>query len=98
MYGAASGDIAMIILYSIVYLFFSGCFIAPPTEFVSAGITVQNLFSPWLGSEDFNFIYYHQRRTTLTLLVHSFIPLGSVDCKVTRNEKGITGRAGGFVN
>ncbi|CAL1539664.1 unnamed protein product [Lymnaea stagnalis] len=64
------------ILYSIVYVFFSLCFIAPPTEFVSAGVTVQNIFSHWLGSEDFHFIYYHMKRISATLIVHSFIPLG----------------------
>ncbi|BFZ01866.1 hypothetical protein BsWGS_04905 [Bradybaena similaris] len=74
--GVASHDSTVMILYTIVFLFFSGCFIAPPTEFVSAGITVQNLFARWLGSQDFNFINYHRSRTTLTLLVHSFIPLG----------------------
>ncbi|BFZ01867.1 hypothetical protein BsWGS_04906 [Bradybaena similaris] len=73
--GVASHDSTVMILYTIVFLFFSGCFIAPPTEFVSAGITVQNLFARWLGSQDFNFINYHRSRTTLTLLVHSFIPL-----------------------
>ncbi|CAG5122495.1 unnamed protein product [Candidula unifasciata] len=75
IYGVASQDNTVMILYTLVFLFFAGCFVAPPTEFVSAGITVQNMFSRYLGSEDFNFIYYHQRRTTLTLLVHSLIPL-----------------------
>ncbi|XP_065071175.1 E3 ubiquitin-protein ligase TM129-like isoform X3 [Rhopilema esculentum] len=34
------------------------------------------MFSSYLGSEDFDFILYHVRRTTATVLVHSFIPLG----------------------
>ncbi|KAF3859685.1 hypothetical protein F7725_022084, partial [Dissostichus mawsoni] len=45
-------------------------------EFRSAGLTVQNLFSSWLGSEDVGFIQYHVRRTSITLLVHSALPLG----------------------
>ncbi|KAK3764172.1 hypothetical protein RRG08_044101 [Elysia crispata] len=64
------------ILYTIIYCFFAGIFVAPPSEFVSAGITIQNLLSDWLGSEDFNFIYYHIKRTSATLIVHSLIPLG----------------------
>ena len=65
------------ILYTIIYCFFAGIFVAPPSEFVSAGITIQNLLSDWLGSEDFNFIYYHIKRTSATLIVHSLIPLGN---------------------
>ncbi|GFR96538.1 E3 ubiquitin-protein ligase TM129-like [Elysia marginata] len=64
------------VLVTIVYCFFAGIFVAPPTEFVSAGITIQNLLSGWLGSEDFNFIYYHIKRTSATVIAHSFIPLG----------------------
>ncbi|ESO98998.1 hypothetical protein LOTGIDRAFT_205320 [Lottia gigantea] len=64
------------LLFSLVYAFLSVCFVAPPTEFVSGGLTIQNLFSNFLGSEELNFIYYHIRRTTATLVIHSFIPLG----------------------
>ncbi|XP_059165695.1 E3 ubiquitin-protein ligase TM129-like [Physella acuta] len=76
-YRASGGENdTLLVLYTIVYVFFAGCFVAPPTEFVSAGITIQNLFSTWLGSEDFSFIYYHVKRITATIIVHSFIPLG----------------------
>ena len=47
-----------------------------PTEFHSAGLTVQNLLSGWLGSEDAAFVPYHLRRTAATLLCHSLLPLG----------------------
>lgn len=66
------------LLYTIIYLFFSLCLIAPPNEFVSAGLTVQNLLSNFLGSEDLNFIYYHIRRSTATVIVHSLFPLGKL--------------------
>ncbi|RUS79554.1 hypothetical protein EGW08_012684 [Elysia chlorotica] len=69
-------DNSTAILYTLIYCFFAGIFIVPPTEFVSAGITIQNLFSNWLGSEEFNFIYYHIKRTSATVIVHSLIPLG----------------------
>lgn len=62
--------------FSLAYIVFSLCFVFTPTEFRSAGLTVQNLFSSWLGSEDVDFTSYHVRRTSVTLLVHSALPLG----------------------
>ncbi|KAL3863352.1 hypothetical protein ACJMK2_005111 [Sinanodonta woodiana] len=62
-------------LFTLFYSFFCTLLIAPPTEFISAGITVQNLLSSLLGSEDINFIYYHLRRTSATLVFHSIFPL-----------------------
>ncbi|XP_033756751.1 E3 ubiquitin-protein ligase TM129-like [Pecten maximus] len=64
------------VLFTIFYVFFSFCLMSPPTEFVSAGITIQNVLSNYLGSEDMHFIYYHIKRTTFTVVVHSFLPLG----------------------
>ncbi|XP_030001264.1 E3 ubiquitin-protein ligase TM129 isoform X1 [Sphaeramia orbicularis] len=62
--------------FTLAYLVFALCFVFTPNEFRSAGLTVQNLFSSWLGSEDMGFIQYHVRRTTITVLVHSALPLG----------------------
>ncbi|XP_041652951.1 E3 ubiquitin-protein ligase TM129 [Cheilinus undulatus] len=62
--------------FTLAYLVFSLCFVFTPTEFTSAGITVQHLFSSWLGSEDRGFIQYHVRRSSVTLLVHTALPLG----------------------
>ncbi|XP_042349106.1 E3 ubiquitin-protein ligase TM129 isoform X1 [Plectropomus leopardus] len=62
--------------FTLAYLVFSLCFVFTPNEFRSAGLTVQNLFSSWLGSEDVGFIQYHVRRTSITVLVHSALPLG----------------------
>lgn len=64
------------VLFSFAYAVFSACILVPPTEFVSAGLTVQNVFGNWLGSEDVDFVHFHIRRTTATLFVHSFVPLG----------------------
>ena len=63
-------------VYSVAYVLLSICLIAPPTEFVSLGLTVQNVLAGYLGSEDMNFIYYHIKRTTATLIFHSLLPLG----------------------
>ncbi|XP_047210180.1 E3 ubiquitin-protein ligase TM129 isoform X2 [Girardinichthys multiradiatus] len=41
-----------------------------------SSLTVQNVFSAWLGNEDIGFIEHHLRRTSLTILIHSALPLG----------------------
>ncbi|XP_022918605.1 E3 ubiquitin-protein ligase TM129 [Onthophagus taurus] len=64
------------IFYTILYLILSVCIIYPPSEFISAGVTIPNLFSFLLGSEHTQFIHYHIKRSCITLLVYSFIPLG----------------------
>ncbi|XP_018410267.1 PREDICTED: E3 ubiquitin-protein ligase TM129 [Nanorana parkeri] len=64
------------VTFTLAYVVFAVCFVFTPNEFHSAGITVQNLLSGWLGSEDLSFIHYHIRRTTATVLVHSLLPLG----------------------
>ena len=65
------------LLFIIAYILIAACLVAPPTEFVSAGLTVQNIFSNILGSEDIQFVEYHIKRTALTLIFHSLIPLGN---------------------
>ncbi|XP_047442007.1 E3 ubiquitin-protein ligase TM129 [Mugil cephalus] len=62
--------------FTLTYVVFALCFVFTPNEFRSAGLTIQNLFSSWLGSEDVGFIQYHVRRTSITALVHSALPLG----------------------
>ncbi|KAM4051725.1 E3 ubiquitin-protein ligase TM129 [Anomaloglossus baeobatrachus] len=64
------------VTFTLAYVVFSVCFVFTPNEFHSAGITVQNLLSGWLGSEDVAFVQYHVRRTTATGVVHSLLPLG----------------------
>ena len=62
----------------LAYLIIAACLIYPPTEFISAGLTVQNLFSNLLGSEQMYFVYYHMKRTSITLIFHSLMPLGNL--------------------
>lgn len=69
--------------FTLAYVVFSLCFVFTPNEFRSAGLTVQNVFSSWLGSEDAGFIQYHVRRTSVTLLLHSALPLGTVTITLT---------------
>ena len=65
--------------FSVFYVLFSVCLIAPPTEFVAAGLTVQNLLANFLGSEKLNFVYYNIKRTAATVVFHSLLPLGKLD-------------------
>uniref|UniRef100_UPI00398F850F E3 ubiquitin-protein ligase TM129 isoform X3 n=1 Tax=Pristiophorus japonicus TaxID=55135 RepID=UPI00398F850F len=62
--------------FSLFYVVLSFCFVFTPTEFRSAGVTVQDLLSEQLGSEDLGFTHYHIRRTAATVTVHSLLPLG----------------------
>lgn len=64
------------VTFTLAYVVFSVCFVFPPDEVRSAGLTVQSLLAAWLGSEDAAFVQYHLRRSTGTLLAHSLLPLG----------------------
>ncbi len=73
------------IIYSIGYVFVSVLIVLPPTEFVTAGLTLPALLSPLIGAEDdlpqhfrgrAGFVWFHIRRSAATLLVHSLLPLG----------------------
>ncbi|XP_046571270.1 E3 ubiquitin-protein ligase TM129-like [Haliotis rubra] len=75
MFMTPENESTVYVFFTLIFLFFCLLLVAPPTEFVSAGITIQNILSNFLGSEQMNFVYYHIRRTTATLLVHSLFPL-----------------------
>ncbi|XP_076245126.1 E3 ubiquitin-protein ligase TM129 [Calliopsis andreniformis] len=62
--------------YTLSYILISGCIIYPPTEFISAGLTVNSIFLNWLGSENEFFVQYHIRRSIITLFIHSILPFG----------------------
>ncbi|XP_031616651.1 E3 ubiquitin-protein ligase TM129 [Contarinia nasturtii] len=66
--------------FSILFFLFSFGIIYPPQEFESVGLTINNVFSSYLGSSDIEFIQYHLRRTCLTLLIHSILPTLYVVC------------------
>ncbi|CAB3222702.1 unnamed protein product [Arctia plantaginis] len=70
----------MDVLVTLFYILFSICVVYPPTEFVAAGFTIAQLFEKFLGSENMNFVTYHMKRTTITALIHSSLPLGYVLC------------------
>jgi hypothetical protein len=64
------------LVFSLGYFIVAVCLVVPPREFVSLGLTVQNLFSSYLGMEDLHFISFHLKRTAVTILFHSLLPLG----------------------
>ncbi|XP_071947963.1 E3 ubiquitin-protein ligase TM129-like [Antedon mediterranea] len=64
------------VIYTIAYMLICLCLVVPPNEFRSAGLTIQNIFSEWLGSENLDFVRYHIKRSTATILFHSILPLG----------------------
>lgn len=64
------------ILFTLAYVLVSACIVCPPTEFINAGLTVQNVLAPVLGSEQLDFVHFHIRRTTSTLFIHALLPLG----------------------
>ena len=63
-------------IFTVFYILLSACIIYPPIEFVSAGITIKDIFASWLGSENEFFIQYHIKRSIATLFVHSMLPFG----------------------
>uniref|UniRef100_A0A023GGJ6 Putative conserved plasma membrane protein n=1 Tax=Amblyomma triste TaxID=251400 RepID=A0A023GGJ6_AMBTT len=50
--------------------------LTPPTEFVTAGLTLTHLFGRFIDKEDVKFVEHHIQRTLLTVIVHTFLPLG----------------------
>lgn len=62
------------VIYNLLFALISYCIIYPPLEFVEIGLTINKLLKNLLGNEEIAFIQYHQRRCSLTLIVHCFIP------------------------
>lgn len=86
------------VTFTLAYIVFAICFVFTPDEFRSAGLTVQHLFSSWLGSEDVGFIQYHVKRTSITILVHSALPLGKTHTNMSALIKQAAGSQLGVAN
>ena len=62
-------------VYTLIYGLLAWCVVLPPTEFISAGLTLDAICSSLLGAgEPIDFITYHVRRTTMNVVAHSFLP------------------------
>lgn len=79
------------LFYTLFYLLMSGCIVYPPTEFVSAGLTIGSIFAEWLGNENEFFIQYHIKRSIITLFIHLNLPFGKLSnffyCHIICNYK-----------
>lgn len=62
-------------VFNLLYILLCFSIIYPPTEFVAAGFTIEEIFSKILGVESFQFVHYHIRRSCVTLIIHSVLPL-----------------------
>ena len=65
-----------VLIFTMLYGLFAVCLVLPPKEFISSGLTIQHTFVSFLGSEELQFIQYHIRRTTITVIIISLLPLG----------------------
>ncbi|THD21282.1 Transmembrane protein [Fasciola hepatica] len=63
------------IMYTIIFGLFVACTVFPPLEFVAAGVTLENIFHRFLGSESTNFFEFHLRRTALLRATCSYFVL-----------------------
>ncbi|XP_065074846.1 E3 ubiquitin-protein ligase TM129 [Ochlerotatus camptorhynchus] len=76
------------IVFTIFYALLCFCIVYPSTEFVSAGLTVDHVFSSTLGSETIGFVQHHIRRTSLNLMVHSLLPVMYIRVYFMQFEQG----------
>jgi hypothetical protein len=66
-------------IVTFLYLLVVFIIILPPTELISAGFSIQNIFSYFLvENEEITFIRYHIKRISIKYLLHSFLPFGYV--------------------
>ncbi|CAH8612415.1 unnamed protein product [Schistosoma rodhaini] len=59
------------VLYTLLFGLLVFCIMAPTTEFISAGVTLENLFNRFLGNESQYFVQYHLKRTVMVRLFSS---------------------------
>lgn len=64
------------LIFHLLYLLFTYCVVYPPKEFIAIGLTTDQICTKVFGfmSEEMQFIQYHQKRTILTAVIHSFLP------------------------
>ncbi|XP_041973052.1 E3 ubiquitin-protein ligase TM129 [Aricia agestis] len=79
----------MDIFITLFYILFCICVVYPPSEFVSAGFTIPQIFDGYLASENVNFIGYHLKRITITCCLHSLLPLGYFFTLWCGGERGL---------
>jgi len=61
-------------VYSVIYSLCAFIIVFPSHEVRSAGLTIENLFSGYLGDQNLTFVLYQLRRVALTKCIHSALP------------------------
>lgn len=59
----------------ILYIIFCIIFVCEPRDLQGLGLTVEGLFSSWLGSRSTSFLQYQIRRFYVTVAFHSCLPI-----------------------
>ncbi|CAM4743592.1 unnamed protein product [Rotaria magnacalcarata] len=66
-------------IITFLYILIAFIIILPPSELITAGFSIENIFSYFLVErEEISFIRYHIKRISIKCLVHSFLPFGYV--------------------
>jgi hypothetical protein len=66
-------------IITFLYILVAFIIILPPSELISAGLSIENIFSYFLTeSEEITFIRYHIKRISIKYLVHGLLPLGYI--------------------
>lgn len=76
-------------MFSFFYWFVAFCFISINPAFTYIGFTITNLFPSYLGSERKNFIYFHMKRISMTIFIHSSVPMIFYLLILLLGEKGL---------
>ncbi|CAF0736854.1 unnamed protein product [Adineta ricciae] len=72
-------DTSELFILTFLYSIISFIIVLPPSELISAGFSIQNIFSYFFTeSEEITFIRYHIKRVSSKYLVQSFLPLGYI--------------------
>jgi len=66
------------VLFTLIYLILSFCFVYKTDLFINVGLTVENLFDRCLGREQDNFVLYHIKRTCVSTLIHLSLLCGEL--------------------
>jgi hypothetical protein len=66
-------------IITFLYILIVFIIILPPSELITAGFSIENIFSYFLvETEEISFIRYHIKRISIKHLVHSLLPFGYV--------------------
>lgn len=72
-------DTSELLIITFLYLLVTFIIILPPSELITAGFSIENLFSYFLvETEEISFIRYHIKRISIKYLTQSLLPVGYI--------------------